>query len=138
MTWVRRRWNGLGSTSVATAGRWGARFLERALEPAERAHDRVALDGERDADVAGHAEAGARHREHALLGQQANESHVVLDRRAREDIEGALRLHALVADAHEPLVHQVALLAIGRDVDHLVTDLGHHPLPERRRVDEAE
>src|SRR5437773_9244608 len=50
----------------------------------------------------------------------------------------ALGLHALVADAREALVHQVALLAIRPDVDHLVAHLGHDPLPQRRRVDEAE
>src|SRR6266849_744002 len=49
------------------------RLLERALEARERPLHRVALDGEGDADVAGHAEAGTRHGEHALVGEHADE-----------------------------------------------------------------
>src|SRR3989442_1750198 len=82
-----------------------AGFAERALEAGQRAHHRVALDRERDADVAGHAEARPRHGQHAFLGEQTHERHVVGDRRAREHVEGALRLHALVADAGDALVH---------------------------------
>src|SRR2546428_3051085 len=97
------------------------RFAEGTLEPGQRAHDGVTLDGERDADVAGHPEAGAGDGQHALLGQQADEGHVVVDGGPREHVERALRLHAAVPDARQPLVHEVALLAIGRDVDHLIT-----------------
>src|SRR5438552_13748790 len=138
MTWVSRARDGRGSTRVVTEAASAARLAKGTLEAGQRAHDGVALHGERDADVARHAEAGAGHGEHALVGQQAHEGHVVVDGRAREHVEGALRLHAPVADARQPLVHQVALLAIRRDVDHLVADLRHHPLPQRRRVHEAE
>src|SRR5262245_61063136 len=101
-----------GRTSGGVMPRSRPRLVEGALEPGQRANHRLTLHGERDADVTGHAEPGAGHGEHALLGQQADERHVVVDRRAGEDVEGALRLHALVADAREPFPHEVALLAI--------------------------
>src|SRR6266498_3424748 len=97
-----------------------ARLAKSTLEARQRAHHGVALDRERDADVAGHAEAGAGHREHAFLGQQAHEGHVVVDRRPRKHVERALWLDALIPDAGQALVHEVALLAIGRHVDDLI------------------
>src|SRR6185436_12760218 len=129
MTWVSVMSDGRGSVADMTTltgggppdpgigSRAAPRLVEGPLEPRQAPDHRLALHGERDADVPGHAEARAGDGEHALLGQQAHERHVVLDRRAREHVERALRLHALVADAREPFPHEVALLAIGRDVD---------------------
>src|SRR5262249_14836725 len=90
-----------------------ARPLPSAREAGQRPYDRLTLHGERNPDVAGHAEARARHGQHPFLGEQAYERHVVRDRRLGEHVERALRLHAWVPDTAEPVVHQVALFAIG-------------------------
>ena len=62
-----------GAGAAPSAG-----FAERALESGQRADHRVTFDRERDADVAGHAEPGAGHREHALLGQEVDEGDVIV------------------------------------------------------------
>src|SRR2546430_6120765 len=115
MAWVSRARDGLGSTVVVTEAASAARLAKGTLEAGERSHDGVALHGERDADVAEHAEAGAGHGEHALVGQQAHEGHVVVAGRAREHVPSALLLHGPVAPARQPLVPQVPLLALLRD-----------------------
>src|SRR4030095_12852695 len=104
MTWVNVISDGRGSVAGMTLIS-ASRLAKGALEAGEPAHHGLALHRERDADVPRHAEARARHREHTLLGQQADEGHVVLDGRTREDVERPLRLHRLRAEENRPLVH---------------------------------
>ncbi len=73
-----------------------------------------------------------------LVLELVHESHVVLDRAFREDVESPFRLIDRVAETLQVVIDKVAVALVFPDVDGYPLDLGHHVLHEGRRVDKAE
>ena len=64
--------------------------------------------------------------------------YVVLDRRLREQVEGALRLEAFEAGASYDVIEHVASFFVHFNSYLGIEGFGEYPLEERRGIDEAE
>ena len=79
-----------------------------------------------------------RYYDEVIFERVAAELYVVLDRRLREQVEGALRLEAFEAGASYDVIEHVASFFVHFNSYLGIEGFGEYPLEERRGIDEAE